>query len=971
MNKSLHSLSYCLRIYLRIVCVCFFALCWVSQAVALPIKSLTKAEAEAITFSWTDKAGVVHNSNLAEKATNPYHIIALCKEVYTNPAVPGNYYRGYNASFQAVKVLSGEQLNTYYGAIYDVSNKVYKYGGWGITECTKPAEEGYTAMLVAVKDTYVAPSTKHGFTTEADNIDVLANYIETNIESVEVLTDAHRMGSASDHTSGTIFSISGSYSRFFFMLKGKCLQNSSTLGIYPFGKMFEELSPYDLIAGEDATDIYYQLIHGQKLPIQHDCSSVLDQGHVGSLSDTNTRYNLTGLQLFIPDYRMHYWYKYYSSHNPRYEGREQYMKGSTGKSNSDVSMYYVNYDANYAPSIFLYAITLNATAVQKGAATDHLYTVTLDWSSTISGTDAQSQEFDVYRVVDGVTEDSPCFTGTDIYTWSEDVDQLATSHTLTYIVKGRPVEAVYNKVSSNEAAVVIPGYDEQERLSLTLLGSSESSYDIATQQNCYANNLLLNQGTEYSVLASHVVAGTVFSLHRKTTSPTATDVVCATLTVNSVSGSGTSTKINYTLNYLNQERADAAKYPMADGATGSFGVNSSLEINVNDFTFCDQFAASTANNTHPAQYQYELQFLSAATYKDAVTGEDTHLVHSNTAVARVYKTTTSLAYGQASKAAVDADTNGDSLLPLSNGVDMEVSALNDHNVINYYLVCNQNFEGTNGAYAQNNNDGTYTSFQPDGTTTKQTTPAVEILSSTESLSSGAASYEPIIEVYRNDGTGKRNTFGADRKSADIMKVSAVVAKAVQTPEAAFTVEGVTGILYKTTLTITPDIPDDLEAYRIRVWRYLNDGDAVEEAANASRLNHADAIYDATASGSEITLDGSEVIFGARQLADGEEMPVNFIVRLYGKHKSGGISTSSADKRRTLAAEEYQISETRIVCSLDNTIVTGIDDIETDGTAVRTDYYDLLGRRVKPSTHGIFIRVETLTDGTQRTTKINR
>ncbi|MDO4320860.1 MAG: hypothetical protein Q4C34_09840, partial [Bacteroidales bacterium] len=36
-------------------------------------------------FTWTDASGTTHESNLAERATDPAHIVALLSEVYLNP----------------------------------------------------------------------------------------------------------------------------------------------------------------------------------------------------------------------------------------------------------------------------------------------------------------------------------------------------------------------------------------------------------------------------------------------------------------------------------------------------------------------------------------------------------------------------------------------------------------------------------------------------------------------------------------------------------------------------------------------------------------------------------------------------------------------------------------------------------------------------------------------------------------------
>lgn len=44
---------------------------------------------EQFTFQWTDSKGVTHTSKVTDKATSPEHILALLREVYTNPLIPG------------------------------------------------------------------------------------------------------------------------------------------------------------------------------------------------------------------------------------------------------------------------------------------------------------------------------------------------------------------------------------------------------------------------------------------------------------------------------------------------------------------------------------------------------------------------------------------------------------------------------------------------------------------------------------------------------------------------------------------------------------------------------------------------------------------------------------------------------------------------------------------------------------------
>ena len=72
------------------------------------------------------------------------------------------------------------------------------------------AKEGYTALIVAVKNHTTHPSSSSAysgsfFTTKAEVI----NYLTSNIDSIQLLTDSLRIGDASDYSIGTVFNCEG------------------------------------------------------------------------------------------------------------------------------------------------------------------------------------------------------------------------------------------------------------------------------------------------------------------------------------------------------------------------------------------------------------------------------------------------------------------------------------------------------------------------------------------------------------------------------------------------------------------------------------------------------------------------------------------------------------------------------------------------------------------------------------------
>lgn len=336
--------------YKHLMMFALFVVTGWTMAAAQPTKMLTKAEAEAITYSWTNQTGT-YTSNLAQTAKDPYQIIALLKRVYTCDSVPGIYYAGYEGpgayygntgSFSRITNphstanaygLSSSYTNVtrsrqaYYGAVGE---------GWGISSAPTPAQEGYTLLFVAVKDDYATYSEANAgyITTE----DALVSYVQNTIDSVMLITDGIRVNTGKN--TGAVFNVSGYFNRFFFMTKGQARDIGYGQGLYstwyskanpgssyptpgqyfgvmpPFSKMFEQFSPNNGTvkndsAWTDITDFYSSLMAGNTYEVLHDCPSVLTQQHVFSMagSNANTHYTIGGLNIFIPDYRLEEWYE--------------------------------------------------------------------------------------------------------------------------------------------------------------------------------------------------------------------------------------------------------------------------------------------------------------------------------------------------------------------------------------------------------------------------------------------------------------------------------------------------------------------------------------------------------------------------------------------------------------------------------------------------------------------------------------
>ena len=322
-----------------------------------------KAYYDAITYQWTDASGAMHTNAITDEATDPYQIVALLKKVYCDPNIPGPKYSAYDKNGNQERLVD-------YGAVG---------GGWDISasDVTAPYEEGYTILMVSVKEQLNLRQNDDYGTYEFPNAAALINYIGSNIASVQLLTDGLRIGEGMH--AGTAFNISGNYNRFFMLGKGQARQKTQWVldeqggwlnnDIYgervPFKSMFEEFSPTDGNPGSEILDFYNIMYAGDIFPVVHDCASVLQTEHYFSMNGKNGHESksLTGLNIFIPDYRLLYWEDVvtynYSDHTVDGRMMNPYSDINGNRCRSSHSYFEVNYaqyNPAYAPQVGLYTI---------------------------------------------------------------------------------------------------------------------------------------------------------------------------------------------------------------------------------------------------------------------------------------------------------------------------------------------------------------------------------------------------------------------------------------------------------------------------------------------------------------------------------------------------------------------------------------------------------------------------------------
>ena len=193
------------------------------------MKILTLAEAQAIKFNWTDAQGVQHTSSIADPATDPRHIVALLREIFSaNVEVPDDGVVCYTITDAALdsKSWPGHSVNDRFQSnnairtIYDIptpleakdadGNVIGHYGDY------TPDDEGYTTLLVKMKRNLTYASAR------AATYDALVNGLSSDIEEVALLTQGEYYGKGDGITkTGALYKTDGTVSSFYFISKGR------------------------------------------------------------------------------------------------------------------------------------------------------------------------------------------------------------------------------------------------------------------------------------------------------------------------------------------------------------------------------------------------------------------------------------------------------------------------------------------------------------------------------------------------------------------------------------------------------------------------------------------------------------------------------------------------------------------------------------------------------------------------------
>lgn len=958
----------------RLLCL-FVATCLMGLTAGAQSVVKNKAYYEAITYSWQNANGATVTSKLTDKATDPYQIIALLEAVYGDARVPGPYYSAWGEWSN-----QGSWLRPNYVLDTNVRTDEVTYGtvtagGWNVT-ATRPQEEGYTVLLVAVKNSFDPDLQSHRYAGSIRTKAELAKYIEESVDYVQLLTDGMRVGSGLN--AGTMFAIQGKLNRFFFLSKGQArkMANSSYM-LAPFSNMFEQFSPTNGETGDQTqnlTDFYDKMVKGETYPIMHDCNSVLEVAHYFSMSgrEGTTAYDMTGLQLFVPDYRLAWWGET-STRNGRITGySDSRDMNSVG---DDSYAQYGFYNTEHLPWTFLYTIKASADAQPHEA--EHTYQVNLSWTSSIDELSGEhvDQVYDLHRVVDGVVEPTPVATGLTDTTWSETVPQKTSGYALSYMVKGKPVKATYNPIQSNIVTVAIPGYDPLERMKLNISGDYRSRYDYDSQVNDYTNTVVLNNGVGTSVSRNHLMSQPELTVMRMVPADSTKNTVAATIKISNV---GTSS-CDYTLTYANQ---NVAKEPVS----GKFNFDENGEIDFSNFTITDNFSADVSQNAHPSKYVYQVVFTSAVPVLDE-NGEAKTEIYSNTISVPVYKTETAQIAGYSADE-VESDVyrpdDAKATIGLYDAKHMGISfdVHDNPSVFRYYTTRN----GEEYGQAQRRSDGHYvvSATLPCGTyeqmelvtfASNENVKNVDVRDQcVDDCTSGSKDYGTVIETFLpSTATTDKNTYGTDRHQVQVVDITAKVTDQ-EMSNYAFTIDGKPARYYRNTLDVSIVAPKNYELTKVRVWRKTADSVAMEQDEQyywrLDQVSRPDEItfFDGSVEsfnypvvpGLEPTWDATSGVltvhdyFGAadvKKLATGK-FDAQYYVRAYFKMNDG----------------TYALDQAQLAAPFDGNIPTGLADVWQNAEVQSVTYFNAQGLSAKQPFEGLNIVKTTYSNGNVVTCK---
>ena len=866
-------------------------------------------------YTWVDDNGNEHINNLLDVATDPNQIIAMLREIYITPEIPGNKLRGftedgadesltingnnaYAVNYSAVGQLNSTlQYTDTYGwniptqkSVLSVTKGGYTYNYMDPTEY-EPNEEGLTLIMVEIKDgANYSGSSYYSFTNST-----LKEKVANTFKSARIITTYKKSGSGEE--AGTLFKIDADkLNRFFFLAKGQLRlidhsqasekpwtstnvvpypslkvkgssytftdntfnSSANSAVLAPFEHMFEQFSPNQASSATSAmTDVYQELVNMESYEVVHDCVSIPFVGGnhefnmYGVDSESDDCQDVRDMMFFVPDYRMKYW------------AESQYSFGDATRDPSSDEKF-VNYNKDHRPTLGLYVIHQNEITGDK-QDNANVYDLNLSWKSNLLDfLPADEGQYFLYRVITDangnksyepvvqVTESGepildangdpiPVTLDPNQTTYVDHIAMQETGQEVTYVVQGQDATQFLSLQMSNEESFIIPGTDETLKLTLKLT-NDYSRFDPKTERNYYSNELQVTNNMSPYVSADDLAANNAqFNIYRYYgEGENEVEIPVATLTP--VAGQ---MKLNITWANQRGNSTDAENYyswinmPNADNVT--YSVNNNNVVAFDNFRLFDNFYESVADNNHPSQYRYQVEF----SYGDQT-------AHSNKVSVYIHKTDMDVqGYTQSN---IDNDDLDHSLDATARYIDEQVKYSSKQEILRYdafrwkegsenelKIMTNSTIDATTlevtdtevAPTGEADNGGNQYTLKMDGNTQGAVgidlgdTKPVTFMDAAVNQEAGMYYYAPVVETFT--GRSDYNTYGAPVQQTGVATIQAKVAQAVIS-EGSFKVgnEPTLYAHYNVTLDLSqlliPSEDDpfkDYDLYKVRVWRQVD------------------------------------------------------------------------------------------------------------------------------------------------------
>lgn len=930
-------------------------------------------------FDWTDADGVTHTSCVTETATDPAHIVALLKEVYTNPQIPG-----YTLDVTADTAID-PKYNNEREEIKTVKYKKCPYDPFNIENSVDTPISGATALLVELKDSY---STSATIKTAADAL--------SYVKAVTLIPNQMHIGEEAGSTNpGFLFNIEATVNKFFIIAKGSIRPVASLNPL--FYDMYEEFSPAN---NGPVFGAYADMDNGKQFAVDHNCGTIIGQHHdiVMSPEGNNKDYSIN-LMFYLPDFRFYGETRYNTS---RPEDQNTYE-------------YYTFYSKDHQPFFFFNKIMaeIDSQILLEGSEAK----VPVKWDSSYKEITRSNvpEEFYIYRVVNDIMESEPIPASqltsrqadtqirpdgsivraadktVQIYVTEERADY---SHEVKYIIKGRRDGSEFSFVESNIVSEIIPGLKSTENMNITINGTPESTFDIPTQKNHYRNVIDFTDKASAlgnRLLDGHItvrngnIPGTVFELLRYADNDD-TPVTIATMEVTGVSpttwSGGGANVYTYTITYANGSNpktelsaekfaatwAGATKNPTADYHMPIRAVDANKGVIAR---FIDEFEASTARGEHPESYTYRLVYKSATSLPS---GFDASNVSSNSVQVLVPRSTLYVGYVPYTFDQIMADYTAETRLPI-NPIGVSVRISQNPTITGYEIYDTQ----------RGNQLVANVLRTPSGSFVNYITADDGTMKRAGLLPAGFQGKVPFTLPYKAD---INDEFALKILYDNGNSYGNVFARVTDTPLPSITESSVSctggradfidGKYYPVWYYDTQINWESEKVHQVAPWREFEDerfssyevfGFRVwgrQEHDEEEKLyeeiyspDHLQTYAANSANASNFALDSS-LHFESYQASADRPINVNHIVRLYAAAPAELLSADDNVKGG------YVISEVPASARVTDTgTVSGIEGIDTDADlSLPALYYDLNGRQISADslTPGVYIRVRgSITD----------